>query len=494
MVQIKKAENFSEWYLETILKADLVDYGPVKGTIVFKPYAYRMWEKLQNYLDQEIKKLDVKNAYFPIFIPESFLKKEKEHFEGFTPEVAVVTYAGGEELSEKLIVRPTSETIMYHFFAKWIKSYRDLPLMINQWSNVIRWEKRPFPFFRNTEFLWQEGHTAHRTHKEALNFALKALAMYQKIYQEVLCVYGIPGQKSASEKFAGALATYTYEILMPDGKALQGCTSHDLGQNFSRVFEIRFQDKDKKLKYAWQTSWGFTTRSLGATIAVHGDDYGLVLPPKISPYQIVIIPIYNQKNQKKIKKNIENLMKELKNYEIYFDDSDHSPGYKFNEWELKGVPLRIEIGQKEITTGKLTVFRRDKRERFSITFEDLKNNLENIFKEMENYLWEKSKKFTETKSFPVNSFDEFKKIMKTQKGFIQAYWCEKEACEIKIKEETKATTRCLPLTQHKFGSGRTLSKNVSFKGLNLKGGSSASGKCVYCGKKAKNLWLFAQAY
>ncbi len=477
MVQVKKLVNFSEWYLETIAKADLIDYGPVKGTIIFKPYAYRIWEKLQGYLDQEIKKLGVKNVYFPIFIPEGLLRREKEHFKGFTPEVAVVTFVGGEELKEKLIVRPTSETIMYQFFSKWIKSYRDLPFLVNQWSNVIRWEKRPFPFFRNTEFLWQEGHTAHKTHQEALEFALKALKMYQKIYQELLCVYGISGRKSESEKFAGALATYTYEILMPDGKALQGCTSHDLGQNFSKVFEIKFQDKDKKLKYVWQTSWGFTTRSLGAMIGVHGDDYGLVLPPKISPYQIVIVPIYGKKNQTKIKNYIKNLMSELKDYEVYFDDSEHSPGYKFNEWELKGIPLRIEIGEKEIETKKLTVFRRDKREKFSISLEDFKSNLGNIFQDMENYLLERSKKFTEENIHFVYNYEEFKKIMKNKRGFLQAYWCEKKECEVKIKEETKATTRCLPLQEIKINVNQSLPK-----------------KCIYCQKKAKNTWLFAQAY
>jgi prolyl-tRNA synthetase len=347
MAEIKKEKNFSDWYLNVILKADLIDYGPVKGTIIFKPYAYRIWEKLQAIVDEEIKKLGVKNLYFPIFIPESFLRKEKEHFEGFTPEVAVVTYAGGEELKEKLVVRPTSETIMYPYFAKWIKSYRDLPILINQWTNVIRWEKRPFPFIRNTEFLWQEGHTAHKDHKEALDFALKILSLYEKIYQEILCIYGFSGRKSESEKFAGALATYTYEILLPDGKALQGCTSHDLGQNFSKVFNVRFQDKDKKLKYVWQTSWAITTRAIGAIVGVHGDDNGLILPSKIAPYEIVIVPIYDKKNKKEINKFIEKIKEEIKK-DIFVDDSEKTPGYKFNEWELKGVPLRIEIGSEEI--------------------------------------------------------------------------------------------------------------------------------------------------
>ena len=480
MVQIKK-ENFSEWYLEKILQADLIDYGPVKGTIVFKPYAYRIWEKLQRIVDNEIKNLNVQNLYFPIFIPETYLKKEKEHFEGFTPEVAVVTYAGGENLQEKLVVRPTSETIIYPYFAKWVKSYRDLPILINQWANVVRWEKRPFPFIRNTEFLWQEGHTAHRDHKEALDFALKILKIYEKIYQNVLGVYGIAGKKSESEKFAGALATYTYEILLPDGKVLQGCTSHDLGQNFSKVFEIRFQDKDKKVKYVWQTSWGLSTRALGAIIGVHGDDRGLILPPKVAPYEIVIVPIYGKNNKNKIDKFAEEIRNNLENYDVYYDTSEKTPGYKFNLWELKGVPLRIEVGEGEIKSKKLTVFRRDKCERLTLSFEDLKNNLKNIFEEMEKNLFERSKKFTLENTFEINSYDEFKKIMATKRGFIKAPWCEKEECEVKIKEETKATTRCLPIEEKRFKIQESRIKK-------------SKAKCVYCGRQAKNIWYFAQSY
>jgi prolyl-tRNA synthetase len=475
MAEIKKEENFSEWYLNVILKADLIDYGPVRGTIIFKPYAYRIWEKLQALVDEEIKKLGVKNLYFPIFIPESFLRKEKEHFEGFNPEVAVVTYAGGEELKEKLVVRPTSETIMYPYFAKWIKSYRDLPILINQWTNVIRWEKRPFPFIRNTEFLWQEGHTAHKDHKEALDFALKILSLYEKIYQEILCIYGFSGRKSESEKFAGALATYTYEILLPDGKALQGCTSHDLGQNFSKVFDIRFQDKDKKLKYVWQTSWGLTTRSIGATVAVHGDNNGLILPSKIAPYEIVIVPIYDKKNKKEINKFIEKIKEEVKK-DIFVDDSDKTPGYKFNEWELRGVPLRIEIGSEELKRQILTCFRRDKKERFKIKLDELKNKINDIFADMDRNLFERSKNFTERNTFEVRDYKEFKKIMETKRGFILAPWCEKEKCEEKIKEETKATTRCKPKESQK---SKVKSQNL---------------KCVYCRQKAKGFWLFAQSY
>lgn len=460
----------SDWYIRTLLKAELFDYSPIKGAIVFRPYSYAIWENLQKIVDQELKNLGIKNAYFPLFIPESYLQKEKEHLEGFSPEVAVVTFAGGEELSEKLIVRPTSETIMYPFFAKWIRSYRDLPLLINQWTNVVRWEKRPLPFLRNTEFLWHEGHTAHQDHKSAIDFALKILKIYERIYQEVLGIYGYAGKKSQREKFAGAKNTYTYEILLPDGKALQGCTSHDLGQNFSKVFDVKFQDRDRKIKYVWQTSFAITTRALGAIFWVHSDEKGLVLPPKIAPFQIVIIPIYS-KNKKKVDSFIYQVKEELKDLQVYFDNSEHSPGYKFNEWELKGVPLRIEIGEKEIEKNRITLFRRDKRERFSLTLEELKNNLSSIFEEIQKNLLEKSKKFTEENTRFAENFGEFKKILNKKRGFVQAYFCEREECEDKIKEETKATTRCLP--------------------LNSKPGK---GKCVYCSKPAKNIWLFAQSY
>lgn len=476
MVKVNR-NNFSEWYLKTILEAELIDYGPVKGTIILKSYAYRIWEKLQRIVDEEIKKLGVQNVYFPIFIPERFLKKEKEHFQGFTPEVAVVTYAGGEDLKEKLIVRPTSETIIYPYFANWVKSYRDLPILVNQWSNVIRWEKRPFPFVRNTEFLWQEGHTLHENHQQSSNFALKALEMYEKIYMDVLGIYGIKGEKSEAEKFAGALVTYTYEILFPDGKALQACTSHDLGQNFSKVFGISFQTKTGKLIYGWQTSWGLSTRVLGALCAVHGDERGLVFPPSVAPYEIIIIPIYKKTNQKKINYFIEEIKKELANYDIFVDNSGKTPGYKFNFWDLKGVPLRVEIGDQEIAAKKLTIFRRDNQERFTLSLTDFKNNLENIFKEIKLNLLEKSKKFVLENTFEVKTYEEFKKIMATKRGFIKAPWCENKNCEFKIKEETKATTRCLPFD--KISSSRYKIKNK---------------KCIYCRQRAKNIWYFAQSY
>lgn len=466
-----KEKNFSEWYLKTIINNDLAEYGPVKGTIIFKPYIYRLWEKIQTALDQEIKKIGAQNVYFPLFIPESFFIKEKEHLEGFSPEVAVVTYAGGEELKEKLIVRPTSETIMYPIVAEWLKSYRDLPFVINQWTNVVRWEKRPFPFIRNTEFLWQEGHSFHRDHRSSLKMVFQALTMYQNIYQNLLAIYGIAGRKSESEKFAGALATYTYEILMPDGKALQGCTSHDLGQNFAKVFSLKFQDKDKKTKYVWQTSWGFTTRSLGAIIAVHGDDRGLILPPTVAPTQIVIVPIYDKHHSQEINNYIENLKLKLDQYEVQIDYSEKTPGFKFNYWEAKGIPLRIEIGYQEVRSGQVTCFRRDNNDKFKISVHDLLNNLEKIFKEMNENLFNKSKKFTEDHTFETNDYKNLQKMLIRQRGFFKLFWCGNEKCERNIKEETKLTSRCLPLSA-----------------------KSEKGQCIYCCKKANYRWLFAQSY
>ncbi|GIW65385.1 MAG: proline--tRNA ligase [Candidatus Parcubacteria bacterium] len=466
-----KEENFSDWYLKTIFKNELADYGPVKGTIIFKPYGYRIWEKIQKHLDEKIKKIGGANVYFPLFIPESFFAKEKEHLEGFSPEVAVVSYAGGEELNEKLIVRPTSETIMYPLVSEWIKSYRDLPLIINQWANVVRWEKRPFPFIRNTEFLWQEGHSFHADHRSSLKMVFQALSIYENIYQKLLAIYGVSGQKSESEKFAGALATYTYEVLMPDGKALQGCTSHDLGQNFAKVFSVRFQDKNEKLKYVWQTSWGFTTRSLGAIIAVHGDEKGLVLPPAVAPYQFVIIPIYDKHHQREINKYIEKLITDLSAYDVYVDQSDRTPGYKFNHWEAKGIPLRLEIGYQEVNSGRLTCFRRDNNDKFKLTFKDLINNIDNIFSEINNNLLARSKKYTETNTFSPGSYQDFKKILLKKRGFFKIFWCEREECEKKIKEETKVTSRCLPLDA-----------------------KLEKGRCIYCQKEAKHRWLFAQSY
>jgi prolyl-tRNA synthetase len=470
---IKKSENFSEWYIDVILKSELADYAPVRGCMVLKPYGYSIWENIQKILDEEIKKAGVKNAYFPLFIPESLLRKEKEHVKGFSPELAVVTIGGGEELKEKLVVRPTSETIIYEMFAKWIHSWRDLPLKINQWVNVVRWEKRTRFFLRTTEFLWQEGHTVHATHEEAFEEVMRALKMYVDFYRHCLAIDGIYGKKSESEKFPGAKDTFTFEMLMPDGKALQGCTSHDLGQNFAKVFNIKFKGKDGKEKIAWQTCWGLSTRCIGAMIMVHGDDAGLIIPPKVAPIQVIIVPIFQgEKIDKKLEKEVENLKNILKNFKVEADlRKEYSPGWKFNEWELKGVPLRIEIGPRELREKRATLVRRDTGERLKSSFSTLPKRVKKVLELIQENLFLRSQRFLKENTREVKSFEEFKEIIETKKGFIKAFWCENPNCEAKIKEETKATTRCLPLEA-----------------------PEEKGKCIYCGKRAKRKWVFAQAY
>jgi len=470
---IKKSENFSQWYTDVILKSGLADYAPIKGCQVIKPYGFSIWENIQKNLDEEIKKAGVKNAYFPLFIPEKFLKREKEHVKGFSPELAIVTIGGGEKLKEKLVVRPTSETIIYEMYSKWIKSWRDLPLMINQWANVVRWEKRPRLFLRTTEFLWQEGHTCHKNHEEALNEVMRALAMYVDFYRNFLAIDGTFGKKSESEKFPGTKNTFTYEMLMPDGKALQGCTSHDLGQNFSKAFDIKFLDRDGKEKFVWQTCWGLSTRSIGAIIMVHGDDSGLILPPKIAPIQVIIIPIFSGKKEEK---NLEEKAREikgiLKEFNVELDlRKEYSVGWKFNDWELRGVPLRIEIGQKELKEKKLTLVRRDNGEEYLVPFDSVVLKTKKILNSIQENLFKKSSQFLKEHTDQVFDYEEFKDIMKKKKGFIRAFWCENPRCEKKIKEETKATTRVLPLNSQE-----------------------GKGKCIYCKRAAKRKWIFAQAY
>lgn len=466
----KKSENFSQWYNDVILKADLADYAPVKGCMIFKPYGYAIWENIQKILDSEIKKTGAKNAYFPLFIPEKFLKKEKEHVKGFSPELAVVTIGGNEELKEKLIVRPTSETIIYSMFAKWIKSWRDLPFSINQWVNIVRWEKRPRFFLRTTEFLWQEGHTAHASHQEAKREVRKVLEMYVNFYRNTLAIDGIFGEKPEMEKFPGALKTFTFEMLMPDGKALQGCTSHDLGQNFSKVFNIKFSDKKGRQKLAWQTCWGLSTRSIGSLIMVHGDDQGLILPPKIAPIQIVIIPIFQGKSvDKTLVKKSEELKNSLKNFRVEIDTRrGYSVGWKFNEWELKGVPLRIEVGEKEIKEKRFTLVRRDNGEKHFLSSRALFPEVKKILDLIQKDLFKKSQDFLKKNTREVSDYREFKSLMQQKKGFLKAFWCESEKCGMAIKSETKSTPRSL-FAQKK-------------------------GKCIICGNSAKRKWYFAQAY
>ncbi len=457
-----KSKNLSDWYTAVVQLAELADYGPVKGTMIFRPYGYALWELLQKYMDPLIKAAGVDNAYFPMFIPESLINKEKAHIEGFSPELAVVTMAGGEELKERLVIRPTSETIMYESYAKWIQSWRDLPMEMNQWNNVVRWNKRTYLFMRTSEFLWQEGHSAHATHEQSLERVNWAINMYTKTYQDLFAIPGFMGRKSESEKFAGGDMTMTYETLMPEGKALQACTSHDLGQNFSKAQNIKFQDKDGEQKYVWQNSWGFSTRSLGPVIMAHGDDAGLVFPPKIAPIQVVIIPVTLDEH---VITACQKLAHDLVDLRVKIDTREgESLGYKINKWELKGVPLRIEVGKREIESGRFKMVRRD-------TGQVVDGKVSEILETIQKDMLTKQEKFLADNTFSADSYDKFKEIMKTTRGFIHAFWCEDEACETKIKEETKASIRCLP-----------------------ENAKEEKGKCIYCGRDAKFQWLFAQAY
>jgi len=467
----KKSENLANWYNRVVLLAELADYGPAKGTMVFRPYGYALWENIQKELDQDIKAKGVKNAYFPLFIPESLIKKEREHVEGFAPELAIVTIGGGEELKEKLIVRPTSETIMYHMYAKWIESWRDLPILINQWNNVVRWEKRTYLFLRTSEFLWQEGHTAHATHEEALEMVYWAMSAYEKIYRELLAMPGFVGRKSETEKFAGAITTITYETLMPEGKALQSCTSHDLGQNFSKPFDIKFLSKEGKQEYVWQTSWGLSTRAIGGMLMVHGDNSGLRLPPRVAPIQIVVLPV---KMETDILQTCDQIAAELKNQgvRVLVDTrDDETLGFKINKWELKGVPLRIEIGPQEIKTQKFRAVRRDNGEKLEIPISETAPRVKEILENIQTNLYQQAEIFLQENTREAKTYEDFKEIMRTTKGFIRAFWCENPECEAKIKAETKATPRCLP--------------------LNAK---EEKGQCLLCGGPAKYKWIFGQSY
>lgn len=473
----KKTENFSDWYTDVILKAELADYAPVKGCMVIRPYGYAVWEGIQKYLDKLIKDSGVGDAYFPLFIPESYLHREKEHVEGFSPQVAVVTYAGGEELKEKLVIRPTSETIMYEMYKKWTQSYRELPILINLWNNVVRWEKRTYLFLRTSEFLWQEGHCAHETHEESISRVLWGIRAYVDTYQNLLGLYGIAGVKSQAEKFPGAQNTYSYEMLMPDGKALQGCTSHDLGQNFAKGFDWTVLDRKGGKLYPWQNSWGFSSRSIGALIMTHGNDDGLIFPPNVAPIQVIIIPIPGTGEA------VFQLAKDLREklvidgIRVEIDDRpEETAGFKYNKWEIKGVPLRVEVGDEEVKNGEVTIIRRDSGSKETVMVDNLSDYVGKLLKEIQENLLLSHRKYTEEHTYNAVSYEEFKKIMGSERGFIRAFWCENPECEAKIKEETKATTRCLP--------------------VNLETGEAKeeSGKCVYCGKEAKHRWFFAQAY
>ena len=440
------SEDFNQWYTDIIQQAKLADYSPVKGTMVIRPYGYSLWEGVQAYLDKKFKETGHENAYFPLFIPNSFIKKEAEHVEGFSPELATVTHAGGKELEEPLVVRPTSETIINHMFAKWIKSHRDLPMLINQWANVVRWEMRTRLFLRTSEFLWQEGHTAHKTQEEATSEALQMLDIYAEFAENAAGVSVVKGIKSANERFAGATTTYSIEAMMKDMKALQAGTSHELGQNFSKAFEIQYSDENNELRHPFQTSWGVSTRLIGMIIMAHGDDKGLQLPPNLAPTQSVLIPIIpNEDSKSVVLETVNNLHKKLyKSYRIKIDDRDNiSPGFKFNEWELKGVPLRIEIGPKDIENNSVVFSRRDGVDgKNSISINEVSQKLKDNLDDIQSNLLETSKNFRKENTIHVNSKAELIDTLNSTPGFVTCYWDENTSDEIEIKDLTKATLRC----------------------------------------------------
>ena len=447
------SEDFNEWYTDIIQQAQLADYSPVKGTMVIRPYGYSLWEGVQAYLDKKFKETGHENAYFPLFIPNSFIQKEAEHVEGFSPELATVTHAGGKELEEPLVVRPTSETIINHMFAKWIKSHRDLPMLINQWANVVRWEMRTRLFLRTSEFLWQEGHTAHKTQEEATSEALQMLDIYAEFAENAAGVSVVKGIKSANERFAGATTTYSIEAMMKDKKALQAGTSHELGQNFSKAFEIQYSDENNELQHPFQTSWGVSTRLIGMIIMAHGDDKGLQLPPKLAPTQSVLIPIIpNEDSKSVVLETVNKLHEELReSYRMKIDDRDNiSPGFKFNEWELKGVPLRIEIGPKDIEKNSVVFSRRDGVDgKNSISINEVSEKLKDNLDDIQSNLRETSKNFRKDNTIHVDSKAELIDTLNSTPGFVTCFWDENSDDEDKVKAETKATLRCYVLDEEK---------------------------------------------
>jgi len=466
--------DFPQWYTDVVVRTELADYGPVKGTMIIRPYGYAIWENIQRELDQRFKATGHQNAYFPMFIPYSFLMKEAEHVEGFAPEVALVTHVGNEELPEKLVVRPTSETIIGNSYAKWIKSYRDLPLKLNQWANVVRWEKATRPFLRTSEFLWQEGHTAHRTAEEAEEETMTMLGVYDEFAKNVLAIPMLTGRKSEKEKFAGAVATYTIEAMMLDGKSLQSGTSHNLGQNFGKAFNIQFLDKDNKLKYPYQSSWGVSTRLIGAVIMAHGDERGLKLPPMVAPIQVVIVPI--QAFKEGVVEAADKIAEELKKIgiRVEVDDRDQSPGWKFNEWEMKGVPCRIEIGPRDIENNSCMTCRRDTHEKEVLSLDGIAESIKQKLQSIQENMYEQAKQFRDSHILVCDNMDELKKAVDTG-NFAKTMWCGDRACEDKVKEETSASSRCMPFDQTRVGN-----------------------KCVCCGKELKEgegkVIYFAKAY
>ncbi len=468
-------EDFSKWYNEIVQKADLADYSPVRGCMVIKPYGYTLWERIHDELDRRFKETGHVNAYFPLFIPMSFLEKEAEHVEGFSPELAVVTHGGGEELSEPLVVRPTSETIIGYMYAKWVQSYRDLPLLINQWANVVRWELRTRLFLRTAEFLWQEGHTAHATQEEAVEETLRMLDVYTDFAVNEAAIPVIPGRKSESEKFAGAVTSYTIEAMMKDGKALQSGTSHFLGQNFAKAFDIKFLDENNIQQFAWTTSWGLSTRMVGAVVMTHGDDQGLVLPPRLAPIQVVIVPIWRKDEERSaVLEAAHALRQRLQGIcRVHLDDRDSfSAGWKYNDWEMRGVPLRLELGPRDIANGSVMAARRDQPGREGKTLlaiTDLETTLPALLATIQQGIYQKALAFRESRIHDVQTYDELKEVVET--GFARAWWAGDREDESRIKEETKATIRCIPLEQ-----------------------PGGAGTCIYTGREAHEVAVFGRAY
>lgn len=463
-------EDFAKWYTDIVKKAELVDYSSVKGCMVIKPYGYAIWELIQKQLDERFKASGHQNVYMPMFIPESLLQKEKDHVEGFAPEVAWVTHGGNEKLQERLCVRPTSETLFCEHYSSIVQSYRDLPKLYNQWCSVVRWEKTTRPFLRSTEFLWQEGHTAHATAEDAQQETINQLNEYADFCEKVLSIPVIKGQKTEKERFAGARDTYTIESLMHDGKALQSGTSHNFGDGFAKAFDIQYTDKNNKLQYVHQTSWGVSTRLIGGLIMVHSDDDGLVLPPKVAPIQAVIVPIMQRKEgvlekARELKSKLNSVCR------IQLDESDKSPGWKFSEYEMKGVPVRIELGPRDIQNGEVVLVRRDTREKITAKIDELASVIPQLLSDIQNDLYEKALKHRESKTSEAVDIDKFAKVLEENPGFIKAMWCGEQSCEDEIKEKTGATSRCMPFEQEHI-----------------------SDVCVCCGKPAKKMVIWGKAY
>ena len=464
-------EDFAKWYTDIVIKADLADYTDTKGCIAIKPYGYAIWENIQKYTDDLFKKAGVQNVYMPVLIPENLLQKEKDHVEGFAPEVAWVTQGGGEELEEKLCIRPTSETMFSNLYSKWLSSWRDLPMVYNQWCNVLRWEKETRPFLRSREFLWQEGHTIHESKKEAMDRTIQMLNIYESVIQDLLAIPVIKGEKTPSEKFAGADNTYTVETMMHDGRALQSGTSHYFGQNFTKPFEVKFQNKEGKEEYAYQTSWGISTRLIGGVIMAHGDNRGLKLPPRVAPIQVVIVPIAAHKEG--VTEKAQEIYNELsENYRVKLDLRDnYSTGYKFNDWEMRGVPVRIEMGPRDLENGVCVLVRRDTLEKQEVKLEDLSHELGLLLENIQSNMFEDCKKRMKEKTTTATTMEEFEKNMNENQGFIKAMWCGDEACENKIRELTGAKSRCIPFEQEHI-----------------------SDTCVCCGKKADKMVIWGRQY